>query len=133
MRKTAQQWMAMVFGLVFLLVAILGMLGEAGMSMESSPDHAFHLFGLFPVNLLHNIVHLLFGLWGILAARSIAATRTYGRAGAAIYIVLAVLGLVRDTMFWVPLGGNNIWLHAVLGLGLAVIGFTSSTPETVAT
>jgi hypothetical protein len=34
------------------------------MSMEADLDS--RLFGLFPVNILHNLVHLAFGAWGIL-------------------------------------------------------------------
>lgn len=116
-----------VMGIVFILVAVLGFLMPGGMSMEADPARAPHVLGLFPVNLLHNIVHLLFGLWGLAASRSLAATRTYGRVGAAIYLVLAILGFIAPSGFGlVPLGGHDIWLHLVLAAGLAYIGFKAS-------
>ncbi|HEX6307719.1 MAG TPA: DUF4383 domain-containing protein [Longimicrobiales bacterium] len=123
MRSTAQ-WGALVFGIVFLLVGILGLLVENGMAMDADMETAGMLFGLFPVNLLHNIVHLAFGLWGLMASRSTDASRTYGRAGAVIYGVLVVVAFLSPNLFGlVPIGGNDIWLHALLALGLAYIGF----------
>lgn len=119
-----------IFGVVFLVVAVLGFLTPGGTGMEADPARAPHVLGLFPVNLLHNIVHLLFGLWGLAAARSWSGARTYGRAGAVIYLVLALLGFVSPSGFGlVPLGGHDIWLHLVLAAGLAWIGFSGPATD----
>lgn len=66
---------AAAFGLVFLLA------GASGFIPGLSPEHAhpdmivsseFRLaLGLFPVNVLHNLVHLAFGVWGLVAARTV--------------------------------------------------------------
>jgi hypothetical protein len=81
---------------------------------------------MFPVNILHNIVHLLFGVWGLMAARTFAGAVSYAKIGGIIYIVLAILGLVAPTTFGlIPIGGNDIWLHAALGIVLAGVGFTA--------
>ena len=118
---------ALVFGIVFLLIGVAGFLTEGGMSMSAEP-HGL-LLGLFPVNLLHNVVHLLFGVWGLAASRSFAGAKSYAQIGGVIYLVLAVLGFVAPTTFgFIPIGGNDIWLHAVLGLVLAGVGFTAK-PE----
>ena len=50
-----------------------------GLSMEADLSRAARIFGLFPVNLLHNLVHLAFGIWGV-AARKFSSARTYCRA-----------------------------------------------------
>ena len=122
--RTLTQKAAMVFGVVFLLVGLLGLFLSGGMGMESHPDRAPRLLGLFPVNLLHNIVHLAFGVWGLAASRSYSASRGYHRAGAVIYLVLVVLAFIDPTTFGlVPIGGNDIWLHAVLAAGLGYFGF----------
>lgn len=122
--RTTTQKMAMLFGVVFLLVGVLGLLLPDGMGMESDPAHAPRLLGLFPVNLLHNLVHLAFGAWGLLAARSYVGARGFHRAGAVIYAALTVLGFVTPTLFGlVPIGSHGIWLHAVLTLGLGYFGF----------
>ncbi|HEU0014295.1 MAG TPA: DUF4383 domain-containing protein [Longimicrobium sp.] len=124
MRPTLVQRAAMLFGVVFLLVGIAGFFVDGGTGMEADPETAGHLLGLFPVNLLHNIVHLLFGLWGLAASRGHSASVGFHRAGALIYVLLTVLGFVAPDGFGlVPLGDNDIWLHAVLALAMAYFGF----------
>ena len=121
---------ALVFGIVFLVVGIAGFIPNV-----VEPLHPGHppvdpegglLFGLFPVNMLHNAVHILFGLWGLAASRSLGGAVNYARGVAIIYAVLTVAGFVPDlnTMFgMVPLYGNDIWLHAVLALAGAYFGW----------
>lgn len=116
---------ALVFGIVFLLVGILGLVSAGGMEMGADPAPGMVL-GLFPVNLLHNIVHLLFGVWGLVASRSFAGSKMYAQVAGVIYIVLAILGFVVPTTFgFIPIGGADIGLHAVIGLVLAGVGFTA--------
>lgn len=123
---------AMVFGVVFLLVGILGLVTPGGMQMGADPAPAL-LLGLFPVNLLHNVVHLAFGAWGLAASRSFAGAKNYAQIGGVIYLVLAVLGFVAPTTFGlIPIGGNDIWLHALLGIVLAGVGFTAKPATTAA-
>jgi hypothetical protein len=122
--RTLTQKVAMVFGVAFLLFAALGLVLPGGMGMEADPDPAPDLLGLFPVNLLHNLVHLTFGVWGVLAARTFSAAKAYCRMSGAIYVVLMVLGfIVPDGFGLVPLGGNDPWLHLVLAAGLLYFGF----------
>ena len=110
---------ALIFGVVFILVAILGFMQTGMSNMESDPALAPKILGLFPVNVLHNFVHLAFGLWGLTAARSHAGAANYARIGGGIYLLLAGLGFVSPSMFgMVPIGGNDIWLHMVLAVGL---------------
>lgn len=133
--RTLTQKAAMVFGVGFLLMGLLGFFLPGGMGMEADPERAPDLLGLFPVNLLHNLVHLAFGVWGLAASRSYTASRGYHRAAAVIYVVLAVLGFITPTMFGlVPIGGNDIWLHVVLAAGLGYFGFMhreTAVPATV--
>lgn len=123
---------ALVFGIVFLLIGIAGFVPQ--LVQEMHPEHpaltihanSGQLFGLFPVNVLHNIVHVLFGLWGLAAFRSVAGAKFYGRGVAVIYAVLTVAGFIPglDTLFGlVPLFGNDIWLHAALALVAAYFGW----------
>ena len=135
MRTLAQRG-ALVFGAVFLAVGVLGLFVPNGMGMDADLETTGRLFGLFPVNLLHNVVHLAFGAWGLAASRSHGASRTYGRVGAAIYAALMLLAFVDPEMFGlVPIGSHDIWLHAVLAAGLAYIGFAvpdhARTPTSV--
>ncbi len=127
---TTVQRVAQIFGVVFILAALAGFFA-GGMSMESDPAVAPMALGLFPVNLLHNIVHLLFGIWGLAASRSWSGAKQFAQIGGVIYLVLAALGFVAPDGFgMVPLGGNDIWLHIALGAVLAGVGFTAK-PETI--
>lgn len=131
---TTIQRVAQVFGWVFVIVAIWGAV-ITGTSMDADLTTADRLWGLFPVNLLHNLVHLGFGIWGIAAARSYSGARSYALIAGAIYLVLALVGVFFPEGFGlVPLGGNDIWLHIVLGALLVVAGLTlTSRPATADT
>lgn len=129
MRRSTAQLVALIFGVVFILVAVVGFITPGGMGMEASMEAAPKELGFFPINLLHNVVHLLFGIWGIVASRSWAGAKAYCQIGGVIYIVLTVLGFVAPTTFGlIPIGGNDIWLHALLGIVLAAVGFTAREP-----
>lgn len=120
---------AVVFGLVFLLIGIVGFVPgltaehiNADMRVQSGLGL---VLGLFPVNVLHNLVHLTFGVWG-LAARTDGAAHLYARAVAVIYFVLTLMGLVpglNTTFGFIPLYGHDVWLHALLAVVAAYFGF----------
>ena len=123
---------ARIYGIVFLLVGILGFV--PGINQPPPANHGLHvtnpghgmLLGLFHVNLLHNIVHLLFGVWGLIASRDLGASKLYGKGTCVIYLVLTVAGMIRplNTMFGlVPIEGNDVWLHALLALVAGYFGF----------
>jgi hypothetical protein len=125
------QQVARLFGAVFLLIAVLGFLAS-GMSMEADHTLAPRILGLFPVNALHNVVHLLFGVWGLAASRTASSATMFAKGAGAIYVVLAVLGFVAPTTFGlIPIGGHDIWLHAVIGVVLLAVGFQA--PRAVTT
>jgi hypothetical protein len=99
------------------------------MGMDAHVETAPRELGIFPVNIVHTLVHLAFGVWGFLASRTFPMARAYCRAGGVIFLVLAVLGFVAPDGFGVmPLGGADIGLHAVLGIALAIAGFTARPP-----
>jgi hypothetical protein len=127
------QKVSMLFGIVFICVGILGFF-YSGMSMDSEMATAPRLLGVFPVNVAHNVVHILFGIWGVLAARDLGNARRYCQLSGALYLVLAALGfLLPTTLGFIPIGGNDIALHAVLGLVLTLVGFMATDDEPVPT
>jgi hypothetical protein len=84
------------------------------------------LLGLFPVNTVHNIVHILLGLWGLLAGGTATSAIGYFKALTVIYALLAVLGLIpatQDLFGLAPIHGNDVWLHGILALAAAYFGF----------
>ena len=120
---------AAAVGAVFLLVGVLGFIPGVTSDYDTlavaSHESQAKLLGLFQVSILHNIVHLLFGLAGILLARTVSGARMYLVGGGAIYLVLWLYGLVIDktsSANFVPLNAADDWLHFVLGLGMIGLG-----------
>ena len=125
---TTVQRVALIFGIGFLVAAGAGFLA-AGTTMDADMETAPRALGLFPVNLLHNLLHLAFGVWGVTASRSFGASKSYAQITGVAYLGLALLGFVAPEMFGLaPIGGHDIWLHVLLGLPLAVAGFTAGRP-----
>ena len=129
---------ALLFGIVFLAVGVAGFI--PGLVTPLHPEHppvgmnGGQLLGLFPVNTLHNVVHLMFGLWGLAASRSLGGSVMYARGVAIIYAVLTIAGFVPNlnTLFgFCPLYGNDIWLHGLLALVAAYFGWVHRNPVVV--
>jgi hypothetical protein len=124
-RRTPLQTGALVVGAVFLLVGILGFV--PGVTTHYSDlsgaghDSMAKLLGIFQVSILHNVVHLLFGVAGVLLSRSVPGARAYLIGGGAIYLVLWIYGLAVDetsSANFVPVNNADNWLHLVLAIGM---------------
>jgi hypothetical protein len=82
-----------------------------------------HLLGLFNVLILHNIVHLLFGVAGLALARTFTGAKNFLIYGGIVYVVLWLYGLVIDqdgAANFIPINTADNWLH--LGLAVGMIG-----------
>ena len=127
------QTLALIVGAVFLLVGILGFVpgvttnyGDMQFAGESS---GAELLGVFQVSILHNIVHLLFGVAGFALARTVSGARSYLIGGGAVYLVLWLYGLIvgqDSSANFVPVNPADDWLHLVLGLGMIALGLALS-------
>ena len=127
--RTRVQQAALAVGAVFLLVGLLGFIPgvtTAYDTMEFAEHHSeAKLLGLFQVSILHNIVHLLFGLAGIAMARAASTARTFLIGGGVVYLVLWIYGLIIDhdsAANFVPVNTADNWLHFVLGVGMVALG-----------
>ncbi|KTR52833.1 DUF4383 domain-containing protein [Curtobacterium oceanosedimentum] len=128
--STLVQKGALLFGIVFLIVGIAGFIPGLTMDMGTlsfaGNSSMAMLLGLFQVSVLHNIVHLLFGIVGLLAARSAAGSRSYLLVGGIIYAVLFVFGLFVANMAgaanFVPLNSADNVLHALLAVAMILLG-----------
>jgi hypothetical protein len=115
MLKTA----AIVFGVVFLLVGILGFV--PGITTGNM------LLGIFHVNAAHNVVHLLSGAVALIAGlTNVSYARLYFRVFGVVYALVAVLGFYAGDGMLLGLVSNNMpdtWLHAVIAAAALYLGF----------
>lgn len=125
MTDTPVQTYATVFGAVFLLVGIAGFIPgittDYGDMQFAGSDSEAMLLGIFQVSILHNIVHVLFGVAGLALARSYDGARTFLIGGGVIYAVLWIYGLLIDQdsgANFVPVNTADNWLHLVLAVGM---------------
>ncbi|GAA3796409.1 DUF4383 domain-containing protein [Sphaerisporangium flaviroseum] len=127
--RTPLQMAALIMGIVFLVVGILGFIpgvttNYGSMAFAGHNSNA-HLLGLFQVSVLHNIVHLLFGLAGLALARSWNGARNFLIWGGVIYLLLWIYGLVvghDSPANFVPLNNADNWLHLLLGIVMVGLG-----------
>ncbi len=123
------QLVATAVAAVFLLVGVLGFIPGVtteydGMTFAGHESTAM-LLGVFHVSILHNIVHLLFGIVGLALARTVAGAGGFLIGGGAVYLVLWLYGLIIDhdsAANFVPVNAADNWLHLFLGIGMAGIG-----------
>jgi hypothetical protein len=118
LEKNAQTLFATILGAVLLLVGIIGFINDP-------------VLGLFPVNGLHNAVHLLSGavlIWAGVWGGTKAAKNTNIAFGA-VYLLVAILGFVAQpfmmSLLEVELYDNI--LHVVIALASLGVGFGAKT------
>ena len=125
MIKTA----AILFGIVFILIGILGF-------VPGVTDNEM-LLGIFHVNAAHNVVHLLSGAVALFAGlTSVGASRIYFRIFGVVYGLVAILGLMNMGQHTMLLGliSNNdadTFLHIAIAAVSLLLGFMPAPAETV--
>jgi hypothetical protein len=127
--RTPVQAIAMLVGATFLLVGILGFIPGITTNYDdlkfAGDDSQAELLGIFNVSILHNIVHLLYGIAGLALARTWQGARTFLIGGGIIYLGLWILGLVGGAE-WVPTNDADDWLHLALGVGMIGLGIVTT-------
>jgi len=122
--RRAYQWLALVIGVVYLLVGILGFF-VTGFDGFTEFDHDQHLLG-FAINPLHNIVHLLIGALGVAMWAKPSSARTYGWLLAVGYGAASIYGLIvvnNEDANILNINGADNALHiasTIAGLAIAL-------------
>lgn len=123
------QTAAKVVGAIFVLVGILGFIPGITTNFDdlkfAGHESNAELLGIFQVSVLHNMVHLLFGIVGLAMARSFDGARNYLIGGGIVYLLLFVYGLLIDhdtEANFVPLNDADNLLHLGLGIGMIALG-----------
>ncbi|MBI3225642.1 MAG: DUF4383 domain-containing protein [Mycolicibacterium cosmeticum] len=126
---------ALVVGALFLLVGLAGFIPGITTHTDMLAWAGHHsgslLLGVFAVSVLHNLVHLAFGVSGLVVARTAGGARLYLIAGGIVYLALTVYGLLVDhasTANFVPLNTADNWLHLGLGVVMVALGALLGQP-----
>ena len=135
----ATRYFALVAGIAYVLVGLLGFVPGAtqgppadapGLTMANGYGY---LLGLFPINVVHNVVHLVIGVLGLVAYyRGFDWSRLFARGTAMFYGILAVMGLIpglSTTFGLIPIFGHDIWLHALTAVVAAYFGWMAPVSE----
>ena len=128
--RTSIQTAARLVGLTFLAVGIAGFIPGVTTNLYEGLEFAGHdgnaeLLGIFEVSVLHNLVHVGFGLAGLALAATPERARTFLIGGGIIYLGLWIYGLIIDYSSdanFVPLNDADNWLHFGLGVGMLALG-----------
>jgi hypothetical protein len=113
----------------FLVVGVAGFIPgitqDLGDIEFAGHESGAELLGIFQVSVLHNLVHVAFGVAGLIALARPVIARLYLLIGGAVYLVLWLYGLLVDKASdanFVPLDQADNWLHLALGLGMIGLG-----------
>ncbi|PRX44592.1 uncharacterized protein DUF4383 [Prauserella shujinwangii] len=135
-RTRPVQRVAALVGAVFLVVGVLGFIPGVTTNYDqlewAGPDADAMLFGVFAVSILHNLVHLAFGVLGLAAAMSAAMSRIFLLVGGLVYLILTAYGvwvdLSSDANF-IPVNTPDNWLHLGLGVGMIAAALVATAIE----
>ena len=124
------QSVAVLVGLVFLLVGILGFIPGITSNYDdlkfAGHSSDAQLLGIFDTSILHNIIHLLLGVAGLALARTWEGARTYLLGGGVIYLAVFVYGVIwgadEGRANFIPVNWADNILHVVLGGGMVLLG-----------
>lgn len=108
----------LVLGVIFLAIGLLGFFNDP-------------LFGIFDVNSISNIIHLLTGVIAVATAMNgEESARSFSRIFGVVYTLLAVLGFILpgDVLFGLmPDNLADNFLHLVFGLAFLALGYAGQT------
>jgi hypothetical protein len=127
----AVQGAALIMAAVFLMLGALGFLPGVTVHHNSlawaGHQSDAELFGVFAISGLHNVIHLIYAIAGLICARTYAASRAYLFSGGAVLLGVWIYRMTADhpslsALF--PLNRADSWLHFGLGVVMVVLALT---------
>ena len=122
--KTVPEILALAFGAIYLLVGIVGFFvtGFDDFFAHNTEEKLL----IFEINGMHNVVHIVIGIAGLLLSRTLAGARTYGWLLAIGYGAAFIYGLIAigETWDFLSINAADNVLHiatALVGLVIALV------------
>jgi Domain of unknown function (DUF4383) len=115
--RTPAQTFALIIGVIYLLVGILGLFYNQKFTGGSENDKEI----IFRINYLHDIIHLVLGAGWIFASRAHALAKSVNMVFGVVLLLVAILGFIDpgDLMHTLINSGGSSdpdnWLHLVTG------------------
>jgi len=119
-RSTAIK-ISLAFGMIYLAIGVLGFI--PGVTQPSTMSGQGLLLGIFAVNTVHNLAHLVLGAALVWAATTGDNVRMVNRGLAAVFAVLVVGSLVAPIVEGVAINPPDTALHLASLLVTAAVGF----------
>lgn len=127
---------AFAFGIAFLLIGSLGFVPWVTTEWEAmrlrGPSSDAMLFGVIAVSLLHNLIHLTFGVVAVVASRTARGSALFLALGGVLCLLLWAYGLATpdgSAINAVPVNAAGDWLHFTLGAGMITALLVARRPE----
>jgi uncharacterized protein (UPF0333 family) len=109
---------ALIFGAVLTVAGIIGFFYNSDFTSDKNARDA--VFGILDVNGWHNVVHILTGIVGLMAASSYASARGYALAVGVVYILVATWGFIigdgNSILSIIPVNTEDNVLHLLIGV-----------------
>lgn len=123
--RSPAQTAARLVGIVFLVIGVFGFVPGVTHSLDQFADA-----GMFRFSVLRNLVHLTFGVLGLVAGDRQSMARTYLLAGGITYVGLWLYVLLIDLTSEatvLPVNSPDSWLHLGLGAAMVLLGLLLRT------
>jgi hypothetical protein len=125
---STKQKITLGFGILYIIVGILGFV--PGVTVATDKPGQGLLLGIFAVNAIHNIVHLVAGailVWGGLSA---AKVRGVNKSMAVVFALLVPVSLIAPIAEGVAINLPDTVLHFASALLTGYLGFTAGPNTT---
>src|SRR5579859_5699403 len=134
----ATRTFALVFGIISIVVGILGLVPAFSTAPPSGAPHVAlsagyrYLLGQFPVNFASDVIYILIGVIGVACGSNFLAARLYARSLFLLFGFVTVLGFMPATDVLgglAPIFGSDTWLNAAAAVVAGIFGYIVSEPD----